>query len=93
MKENITKVWWLNILFLPFCVCLILCRAQTVQAQTVILEYKFNEAGSSTLAQSTGSNTTAVTLRNTSGVATDLHSADGLGVSGLTGDRAIDNTA
>ena len=26
-------------------------------------------------------------------MATDLHSADGLGVSGLTGDRAFDNTA
>ena len=86
MKENITKVRWLNILFLPFSVCLILYLAQTA-----ILEYKFDETG--TTAPSTGSDATAVTLRNSAGVATDLHSADGLGVSGLTGDRAFDNTA
>ena len=93
MKENITKVRWLNILFLPFSVCLILYLGQTVQAQTAILEYKFNETG--TTAPSTGSNTTAVlTLRNNAGAETDLHSADGLGASsGLTGDRAFDNTA
>src|SRR3990167_3976532 len=86
MKENITKVRWLNILFLPFSVCLILYLAQTA-----ILEYKFDETG--TTAPSTGSDATAVTLRNSAGVATDLHSADGLGVSGVTGDRAFDNTA
>src|SRR3989339_394443 len=86
MKENITKVRWLNTLFLPFSVCLILYLAQTV-----ILKYTFDETG--TTAPSTGSDVTAVTLRNSAGVATDLHSADGLGVSGLTGDRAFDNTA
>src|SRR3972149_4055276 len=91
MKENITKVRWLNILFLPFSVCLILYLGQTVQAQTAILEYKFDETG--TTAPSTGSDVTAVTLRNSGGVATDLHSADSLGVSSLTGDRAFDNTA
>src|SRR3990167_756004 len=91
MKENITKVRWLNILFLPFSVCLILYLGQTVQAQTAILEYKFDETG--TTAPSTGSNTTAVTLQNSGGAATDLHSADGLGVSGSAGDRSFDNTA
>jgi|SRR3989339_1059130 len=92
MKENIIKVRWLNALFLPFSVCLILYLAQTVQAQTAILEYKFDETN--TTAPSTGSDVTAVTLRNTNGDATDLHSADGLGVSsGLTGDRAFNNTA
>jgi len=91
MKENITRVRWLNALFLPFSVCLILYLAQTVQAQTAILEYKFDETG--TTAPSTGSDVTAVTLRNSGGVATDLHSADSLGVSSLTGDRAFDNTA
>src|SRR3990167_4139683 len=94
MKENITKVRWLNILFLPFSVCLILYLGQTVQAQTAILKYTFDETG--TTAPSTGSDVTAVTLRDNSvvGNATDLHSADGLGVSGgLTGDRAFDNTA
>ncbi|MDO8094963.1 MAG: Ig-like domain-containing protein, partial [Candidatus Brocadiales bacterium] len=75
----------------PFSVCLILYLVQTVQAQTAILEYKFNETG--TTAPSTGSDVTAVTLRNSGGVATDLHSADSLGVSGVTGDRAFDNTA
>src|SRR3990172_8404373 len=85
------KVRRLNILFLPFSVCLTLYLVQTVQAQTAILEYKFNETG--TTAPSTGSDATAVTLRDSAGAATDLHSADGLGVSGLTGDRAFDNTA
>src|SRR3990167_6400244 len=85
------KVRRLNILFLPFSVCLTLYLVQTVQAQTAILEYKFNETG--TTAPSTGSDATAVTLRNSAGAATDLHSADGLGVSGVTGDRAFDNTA
>jgi hypothetical protein len=84
------KTQRLNILFLPFSVCLILNLVQTVQAQTAILEYKFNETG--TTAPSTGSDATAVTLRNSAGAATDLHSADSLGVSGLTGDRAFDNT-
>src|SRR3990167_2976306 len=91
MNKNITRVRWLNALFLPFSVCLILYLGQTVQAQTAILEYKFDETG--TTAPSTGSNVTAVTLRNSAGAATDLHSADSLGVSGLTGDRAFDNTA
>ena len=91
VKENITKVRWLNILFLPFSVCLILYLVQTVQAQTAILKYKFDETG--TTAPSTGSDVTAVTLRNSAGAATDLHSADSLGVSGVTGDRAFDNTA
>src|SRR3990167_8181136 len=91
MKENITRVRWLNALFLPFSVCLILYLGQTVQAQTAILKYTFDETG--TTAPSTGSDVTAVTLRNSAGAATDLHSADGLGVSGLTGDRAFDNTA
>ena len=50
------------------------------QAQTAILKYKFDETG--TTALSTGSDGTAVTLRNSSGAATDLHSSDGLGVSG-----------
>src|SRR3972149_6706950 len=76
---------------LIFSVCLIPCLVQTVQAQTAILEYKFNETGST--APSTGSNATVLILKDSSGAATDLHSADSLGVSGLAGDRAFDNTA
>src|SRR3990172_6665378 len=75
---------------LIFSVCLIPCLVQTVQAQTAILEYKFNETGST--APSTGSNATVLILKDSSGAATDLHSADSLGVSGLAGDRAFDNT-
>ena len=56
-----------------------------------ILEYKFNDSG--TTSASTGSDTTAVTLLNSSGVATDLHGGAGSGVSGLSGDLAFDNTA
>jgi hypothetical protein len=42
---------------------------------------------------STGSNPAALTFYNSAGVAADLHSASGLGVSGQAGDRAFDNTA
>ena len=60
------------------------------QAATPIMEYRFNETG--TTAKSSCPNY-SVTLRNASLAATDLHSADGAGVSGLSGDRAFDNTA
>lgn len=53
-------------------------------------EWLFNETG--TLANSTGTNTALdLTLRNQSGAVADMHSADGLGVTGLAGDRAFDN--
>ena len=58
-------------------------------AQTV-LYYDFNETG--TTAASQGSSTTAVTLRNDAGTATDLHSSDARGVSELPGDRSYQNT-
>ena len=59
-------------------------------SQTPLLQYTFDDTGTS--AASTGSITVPLTLQNASGVATDLHSAGGLGVSGLPGDRAFDNT-
>jgi hypothetical protein len=65
--------------------------SRTSANAALLLEYHFNETG--TTAASTGTDTTAVTLQNSSGVATDLHSTDTLGVSGLAGDRAFDNTA
>jgi len=65
--------------------------ATVASGQTPILQYKFDETG--TTAASTGLNSTPLTFLNASGTAVDLHSADGLGVSGLPGDRAFDNTA
>jgi hypothetical protein len=59
--------------------------------QTPILQYTFNESGTSVA--STGLNLTPLTFIDASGSAADLHSADALGVSGLPGDRAFDNTA
>lgn len=56
-----------------------------------VQEFRFNETGTS--APSTGTDKSSVILRNTSGAATDLHSADALGVSGLAGDRAFNNSA
>ena len=56
-----------------------------------ILEYRFNETGAT--AKSSGTNSTAVILRNASGVPTDLHSGNGQGVSGRTGDRSFNNSA
>lgn len=89
--ENIAAFRCLKALFLLFCVCIIFYQGQIARAQTPILEYKFNEIG--TTASSTGSNTTALTFKDSTGAITDLHSADGLGVSGSAGDRAFDNTA
>lgn len=65
-----------------------------VFGQTPLLEYNFNQiVGGGTTAPSTGSSASDLTLYNSSGVATNLHGADGSGVSGLTGDLAFDNSA
>jgi hypothetical protein len=58
---------------------------------TPIVEYTFNETG--TTAASSGSDSTAVTIYNASGVATDLHTADAGGVTGQPGDRALNFTS
>jgi hypothetical protein len=58
---------------------------------TPILQYNFNETG--TTAASTGAIPVPLTFLDSSGSAADLHTADALGVSGMTGDRAFDNTA
>lgn len=57
-------------------------------AAVPILEYTFN--GSGTTAASTGSTTASLNLRNASQTSADMHSADGLGVSGFAGDKALD---
>jgi hypothetical protein len=57
----------------------------------LVLEYQFNETGA--VAANTGTVTVTETLQNSAGAATDLHSADAGGVSGLPGDTAFDNTA
>lgn len=56
-----------------------------------IIEYNFNDTGTSTL--STGTDTAVMVLKDSAGTWSDLHSASGLGVSGESGDRAFDNTA
>lgn len=73
------------------CVLLLLVVVGSVSAQTPIVEYRFNETG--TTAPSTGTDSTSVTLRNAAGAASDRHTSAGGGVSGLAGDRAFDNTA
>ena len=62
-----------------------------LSAQAQILEYKFNDSG--TTSASTGSTTTAVSFLNSADTAADLHGGAGSGVSGLSGDKAFDNTA
>src|SRR5689334_12537057 len=58
-------------------------------AAAPILEYKFNETGTS--APSTGTNNTAVELRSLVNVLTDYHGAPGTGVLGPgSQDRAFD---
>jgi hypothetical protein len=60
-------------------------------------EYQFNGDLSNGSITSTTHNTgylsTPVSLLNSAGTATNLHSADALGVSGQSGDRAFDNRA
>ena len=54
-----------------------------------LLEYLFNETG--TFAKSSGSEKTPLVLMSSRGAKKDLHTEDGLGVSGAPGDRAFDN--
>jgi hypothetical protein len=61
------------------------------QAPTPLLEYKFNETG--TTVTDSGSSLTDAVMHNSANTLTDLHTADQGGVSGLAGDRAFDNTA
>lgn len=79
------------VFLLFFFTCFILVLNQAVVAQVPILEYKFNEVG--TTAYSTGSNATTLTIRTAAGVVEDFHSADCGGVTGASGDRALDNTS
>lgn len=69
---------------------LIFSFGMKAQAATPIMEYKFNSTG--TTAKSSCPNY-SLSLSNAAGAATDLHSSAGAGVSGLSGDRAFDNTA
>jgi hypothetical protein len=55
-----------------------------------LIDVGFNETG--TVATNAGT-TSNFTLKNSSSANTDLHTADGFGVSGLAGDRAFDNSA
>lgn len=59
-------------------------------AQLPILEYRFNEAGGSR-ADSTGSNTTPLTMRNSIGNATDYHGGSRSGVTNQRGDNSFLN--
>lgn len=62
-------------------------------AAPLLLEYRFNETGN--VANNTGTSVAApqLTLQNSTGVPTDLHTVSGGGVSGLSGDSAFDNSA
>lgn len=71
---------------------LALNTAATSHAQALL--YEFNPVSTSTAATSTGTNTSATaSLKNLSGTAANLYDADGSGVSGLPGDRAINVSA
>lgn len=77
---------------LAFMASLLIAWATPLSAE--ILFYSFNEAGTQALA--TGSGATGgnpvLNLLGNGGAPADLHSADALGVSGLAGDFAFDNT-
>lgn len=60
----------------------------------LLLEYKFNETGTTAIAGGTlAGSAPTLTLQVNGGTPTDLHSASGTGVSGLPGDRAFNNSA
>ncbi|MBN8708765.1 MAG: hypothetical protein BGO12_17320 [Verrucomicrobia bacterium 61-8] len=66
----------------------------SLHAQTLILDYDFNQiAGGGTTAPSTGSTTTSLNLYDSAGSLTNLHGAAGSGVSGAAGDLALNNSA
>ncbi len=71
------------------CKAMLLAACASASAQIVV--YNFNQTG--TTVSNSGTSTEALALANSSGVATDLHSGDALGVSGRPGDRAFDNSA
>jgi hypothetical protein len=62
-----------------------------LQSQTLLLEYEFNDSGTTTT--STGSLPTVATMVNSGTTPTDLHGAAGSGVSGQSWDLAFNNTA
>lgn len=64
-----------------------LALLSSVQAQTLLLEYKFNDSGTTTA--NSGTLGGSANLLNSSGGATDLHGAAGSGVSGLAGDTSL----
>lgn len=70
------------------CSAMLLVACSGASAQIAV--YNFNQTGTSVA--NSGTSTEALTLANSAGVATDLHSADALGVSGQPGDRAFDNS-
>ncbi len=59
----------------------------------LILDYNFNQTGTTATNNGTAGAAANLSLQNSSGTATDLHGASGSGVSGLAGDRAFDNSA
>lgn len=69
-----------------------LCSGLAVHAATPILEYDFNDSGTST--SSSGSTSYELEMYDSGGTssAADLHGNSGSGVSGLAGDYAFDNT-
>lgn len=60
-----------------------------------VLQYQwnFNETGTTAASSVPGGGTANLSLVNSGNSPTDLHGAAGSGVSGLSGDRALDNTA
>ena len=71
---------------------ILLGAAFLVEAQSPVplLEYHLDETG--TMAVSVGSSALPLTFYDANRLPADFHSADALGISGLGGDRAFDNT-
>jgi hypothetical protein len=68
-----------------------LASGASASAQTLLFKYSFDETGASVVNSGTLSSAD-LTMRNQAGTALDRHTAGGGGVSGLTTDRAFDNS-
>jgi hypothetical protein len=87
--KNIGTMVWTGV---ALAACLLLPAYLTAAP---LLEYRFNEAGGTTATNTgfaVGGLSDPAQMYDSSLSDADLHSADGTGVSGLAGDRALDNT-
>lgn len=92
LRLSVLMVRRMKLAATPLIFTALLLTAFSAHTQIAIIEYKFNDSGTTTV--STGSDTTALRLFASNGTtATDYHGAAGTGVSGAAGDLALNFTS